>query len=292
VSELHTFFAGIFPLDPLEVFGIKLHAFGFLVGAAIIVGTIIAGKRAKKFGLSENVISQLALWAVIPGFIGAHFVHVLAYYPEEFIKRPLYLLEIWSGISSLGGFVGGALGVWYYFRRNKGLPFLPYADSLIYGFAFAWILGRLACTVAFDHPGHLTEFFMGMDYPGNGGKVGPGIRHNLGFYEALWAVAMSAFFFLHRNKTHFKGWFVATFVIAYVPFRFFADFLREVDERYGGLTPGQWISLGLLGLCVYLAIVGTKRKDMLVPDGVPKLSCLPKAERERLEGKTTGKKKA
>lgn len=280
--DASTVFAGIFPLPPLEIFGLKLHAFGFLVGAGIILGTVIAGKRAKQLGLSEQVVSQLALWAVIPGFIGAHFVHVLAYYPEEFIKRPLYLLEIWNGISSFGGFVGGSLGVWFYFRRRKDLPFLPYADAILYGFAFAWIFGRLGCTVAFDHPGHITDFFMGMDYPGDGKDVGPGLRHNLGFYEAIWAVAMAAFFFTQRKVTHFKGWYVATYMIAYVPFRFTWDFLRAVDERYAGLTPGQWISIGLFGLCVWLAVKGNKRKDMLVPDGIVKPELWPEAERKRL----------
>lgn len=267
--DLQMIFGGFFPLPPLELFGLKLHAFGFLVGAGIIIGTIIAGRRARQLGLSEAVISQLALWAVIPGFIGAHFVHVLAYYPEEFVKRPLYLLEIWNGISSFGGFLGGTLGVWWYFRRNKGLPFLPYADALIYGFAVAWIFGRLGCTVAFDHPGHLTEFALGMDFPGND-DVGAGIRHNLGFYEAVWSMLMVAFFFAQRKKTHFKGWYVATFVIAYMPFRFAWDFLRAVDKRYAGLTPGQWISIGLFALCIYLAVVGSKRGDKLVPDGVAK----------------------
>jgi phosphatidylglycerol:prolipoprotein diacylglycerol transferase len=282
VPELSPILAGLFPLPPLDLFGLKLHAFGFLVGTGIILGTVLAGRRARDFGASEQVVSQLALWAVIPGFIGAHFVHVLAYYPEEFLKRPLYLLEIWNGISSFGGFVGGTLGVWWYFRRNRGLPFLPYADALIYGFTFAWIFGRLGCTVAFDHPGFETDFLLAMDYPGDGKDVGPGLRHNLGFYEAIWSVVMAAFFFTQRHVTHFKGWFVAVFVLTYMPFRFGLDFLRAVDERYAGLTPGQWISFGLFGLAILLVARGSRRGDLLVPDGVLKPALLTAAERDEL----------
>ena len=282
MTDLPPVLAGLFPLPPLDLFGLKLHAFGFLVGLGIVVGSILAGRRARELGASEAVISQLALWAVVPGFIGAHFVHVLAYYPEEFIKRPLYLLEIWNGISSFGGFVGGTLGVWWYFRRRPGLPFLPYADALIYGFTFAWIFGRLGCTVAFDHPGYETTFFLGMDYAGDGKDVGPGLRHNLGFYEAIWSVVMAAYFHLQRQTPRFKGWYVAVFVLTYMPFRFGLDFLRAVDERYAGLTPGQWIAIGLFGLAILLIARGSRRGDVLVPDSVVKPALYPVAEREAL----------
>ena len=46
-------------------------------------------------------------------------------------------------------------------------------------------------------------------------------------------------------------------------------------------------TLGLLGLCVYLAVVGSKRKDLLVPDGIAKAAYLPKLEREALEKRLT-----
>jgi len=305
-----------FPVEPWEPFGpnsLQLAPFGFLVGIGIVLGTIIAGKRAKQLGLSERVVADVALWAVIPGFIGAHLVHQLAYYPHELVDHyvtqvvngvptqvlvegdPLRIFMIWKGISSFGGFIGGTLGVLYYFRKHRELPFLPYADSIIYGFAFAWIFGRLGCTTAFDHPGSPTDFFMGMTYLGDqadrfGVSLHGKVIHNLGFYEALWSVAMAAFFFSQRKVTHVKGWYLVTFVVAYMPFRFMLDFLREVDVRYL-LTPGQWFAIVLLGLGVWLMVKANKKADVLVPDGQPKLEWWPKGEAElfRKEKKASAK---
>ena len=286
-----------FPMEPWRPFGpnsLELAPFGFLVGIGIVLGTIIAGRRAKQLGLSERVVADVALWAVIPGFIGAHLVHQLVYYPHELVDHvvngklvegePLRIFMIWKGISSFGGFIGGTLGVVYYFRKHKELPFLPYADSIIYGFAFAWIFGRLGCTTAFDHPGSPTDFFLGMTYGGDsldrfGEPLHGKVIHNLGFYEALWSVAMSAFFYSQRKVTHFKGWFLAAFVLAYMPFRFMLDFLREVDVRYL-LTPGQWFAIGLCTLGVVLVMKARKKADLLVPDGVPKFDWWPKGEAE------------
>lgn len=292
---VETFFGLTLPMEPWEPFGpnsLQLAPFGFLVGIGIVLGTIIAGKRAKQLGLSERVVADVALWAVIPGFIGAHLVHQLVYYPHELVDHyvngklvagePLRIFMIWKGISSFGGFIGGTLGVVYYFRKHKDLPFLPYADAIIFGFATAWIFGRLGCTTAFDHPGSPTDFFMGMTYHGDsldrfGESLKGKVIHNLGFYEAIWSAAMALFFYSQRKKPHVKGWYLVAFVIAYMPFRFMLDFLREVDVRYL-LTPGQWFAIVLFALGILLAVRANKKQDVLVPDGVPKYQWWPKGD--------------
>lgn len=284
---------GLFPLPPLDLFGLKLHAFGFLVGTGIILGTILAQKRAKALGLSEAVVAEVALWAVIPGFIGAHLVHVFFYFPEEIAKDPLVILKFWEGISSFGGFLGGTAGVvWYFKRRGKDLPFLPYADAIIFGFCFAWIFGRMGCTTAFDHPGLESDFFLAMEYavrdehgiiklPAADG--GYSIRHNLGFYEMVWTALMFLVFWLNRKRPHFKGWYLSMFVVMYMPVRFAYDFLRAVDERYAGLTPGQWIAIVLFGAGLFLIYKRSKTTDLLVPDGKPRYEYWPAAYRPRSE---------
>ena len=309
---LDSLFGLTFPIESWKPFGptgLELAPFGFLVGIGIVLGTIIAGRRAKQLGLSERVVADVALWAVIPGFIGAHLVHQLVYYPHELVDHmvngqlvpgePLKIFMIWKGISSFGGFIGGTLGVLFYFRRHKELPFLPYADSIVFGFAFAWIFGRLGCTTAFDHPGSPTDFFMGMTYGGDavdrfGADLKGKVIHNLGWYEAIWSVAMSAFFWSQRKIPHVKGWYLIVFVLAYMPFRFMLDFLREVDVRYG-LTPGQWFAIVLLGLGTWLMVKANKKRDLLVPDGLPKYEWWPKGEadmyRKEQGGNLAGKGK-
>jgi len=287
------------PFTPFGPDSLELHPFGFLVGLGIVLGTIIAGKRAKVLGLSERVVADVALWAVIPGFIGAHLIHQIFYEPHEILVDPLVLFKIWDGISSFGGFIGGTLGVVYYFRKHKELPFLPYADAIIFGFAFAWIFGRLGCTTAFDHPGTVTDFFMGMEYLGrtviNGVPLKGQIIHNLGWYEALWSIAMSLFFWIQRDKTRFKGWYLAVFVVAYMPIRFVLDFLRVNDKTYAGMTPAQWFAIVLMGLGVYLLYKGSQKKDLLVPNVPPVFEWWPAGEaaayrRELADNSTDGSK--
>ena len=271
-------------IPPLHIGPLEVHPFGPLAATSLLVGFRLARFRTRGTALPEKMLSDAEPWLATGLFVGAHLYSVFVDYPER-LADPWVVLRVWDGISSFGGFIGGALGVFAYFRRNKELPFLPYADAIIYGFAFAWIFGRMGCTTAFDHPGLITDFFLGMEFLGTK-ELSAGVRHNLGMYEMFWAIAMAAFFFANRNKTRFKGWYLMTFVVAYMPFRFMLDFLREIDLRHFGLTAAQWGGIVLFGLGVWLLVRGVKKGDHLVPDGQPKH--WPKKELAALERRSAG----
>lgn len=257
--------------------GIKLYPFGLIVGLAIIVATVVADKRARKLGLNVNFVADLTMWALIPGFIGAHLYAVLAYTPERVLEDPLILLKFWDGISSLGGMIGGALGVWWC-ARKRNISFMVYGEPIAFGFIAGWIFGRLACTVAFDHPGTLTDFALGMNLPYDhnyytsypAGLLPDGthtnVRHNLGFYEMLWAMGLASVFYVLRHKSKPAGWFLALFILTYMPVRFCFDFLRVADVTYYGLTPAQFANLGLFALGLRLLWNVRRQQEVLVPD--------------------------
>ena len=288
-----------FQISPISIGNETIYAFDIFVAIAIVVGVIVADRRAKRLGLDRRIISDVALWAVIPGFILSHLVSIFFYFPERLsADDPWLLLRLWDGMSSLGGFLGGAAGVIYFFRRRK-LPLWPYSNAIVFGFTVAWIFGRAACTVAHDHPGIPTDFFLAVDYPARDGFPAGG-RHDLGWYECLWAIGMSTFFFLRRNKPEFAGFHTAAFVLAYVPIRFINDFLRIPDavggdERYLGLTPAQYICLALLPVGLWLLRSRQAENHILTPDyqvhvfadGTPAISPRSQPEDQEAEAMET-----
>jgi len=255
----------------LELGPLSFHVFGFLVGTAIIAGTVVSSRRSKLLGLDERVLNEVAMWAVVPGMIGAHLYSAVFYFPEKVLEDPLYLLYFWEGISSFGGFLGGAAGVVYYFRKNR-LPFWDHGEPLLYGFVFAWIFGRMGCTVAFDHPGLATDFFLGMPYPQalavHGVVEAAGtVRHNLGFYECLYSMIMFAVLWSQRSRPLFAGWIMSTTLLLYCPIRFALDFLRASDAVYLGMTAGQYAAIGLFVVGLWVHKTRKAAGHMLIPDG-------------------------
>jgi phosphatidylglycerol:prolipoprotein diacylglycerol transferase len=224
---------------------------------------------------------------------------------EQYVCRPngrcnngdwLEMLRIWSGISSFGGFIGATLGVVIFLNvqkvhvipgllvleGGKGRPVLKYVDALAFGFAFAWIFGRMGCFSAHDHVGCATNSPLAVAFP-DGWRRGvpaieafgpPGItpRYDLGFLEMLWSVGLSLFFLAvsRTRKVLRPGWYVAVMAMLYAPFRFYLDTLRAIDidgadKRYfasltePGLTPGQLSAVAFFLVGCWLWWLGGRR---------------------------------
>lgn len=228
---------------------LTIHAFGALVAIGVILGVEILRRRAAREGLDADYVQRMSTWVLACGFVGAHLVDRFIYFPRETMANPWTILMIWQGISSFGGFLGGAMGaVW--FLRSVKLPdratMWRYLDLIAYSLPFGWLFGRVGCFLALDHPGIPTNFFLGQD---NGHGV---VIHNLGLYEALYTPVMIAVVAIVGRRPQPPGTLVGTLALIYAPIRFLLDFLRARDVRYGGLTPGQWGAIAAAGIAIYV----------------------------------------
>ncbi|MBI2897978.1 MAG: prolipoprotein diacylglyceryl transferase [Deltaproteobacteria bacterium] len=253
-----------FHIPTVHLGPIPIHPFGVLVAIGCLLGANLVEKRALKTGLDMDATRSLITWILVCGFVGAHVFDVLAYTPQKLVERPWLILEIWNGISSFGGFMGALVG-FFVFLRRRGLPYLPYADALAMGLAPGWVFGRAGCSIAHDHIGRLTTFFLAVRYPAD--HEPSGVRHNLGFYELLYAILIAALLYHLAKKPRPAGVLVGVMAVAYAPVRFFLDFLRATDitaadPRYAGLTPGQWLAIATL--LVGIAVIRRAREQNVV----------------------------
>ena len=270
-----------FPQPEYHLFGpVTVHAFGAIVALSVIVGWRMAVARSRTKGLDPELFQDLLLYMVLSGFVVAHLYSVLAYFPREAMEDPLLLLKIWENISSFGGFAGGLLGLWLFFRFKArdvdAAARLRYLDVIAYVFPFAWAIGRMACTVAHDHPGTVTTFPLGISLKSPGAQayiasfyleagrlaelpppaeLAKMAFHDLGWYEFLYmsCLMVPAFLVLDR-KPRPPAFFLIAFPLLYVPARFFLDFLRIGDARYFGLTPGQYAGIAVSLAAVFLMV--------------------------------------
>jgi phosphatidylglycerol:prolipoprotein diacylglycerol transferase len=264
-----------FRLGELDV-GLPIQAFGVIVAIGVLIGAGVLRRYAEWHGVSDDHIRGITGWVTVTGFIGAHVFDVLAYQWGDFMRDPILILQIWKGISSYGGFLGGAFGFFFYVWWKRQ-PARLFADITIIGLLVAFSIGRIACTVVSDHIGAAvdpTKWYaaLAMDYPrhlnlGHLAETYPGASQyirawNLGLVELLYLIPINivlltlAFRAAKPNGTTKDGkekWLdripsgLITVLVGvfYAPVRFLLDFLRpeDTDPRYIGLTFAQWISM-------------------------------------------------
>lgn len=227
---------------------IHVNGFGLFVAIGLLVGYAMELHKARRDGLDPLVFTRLLAWLVPGLFIGGHLGHVLFYHPEYYLAHPAAVLNIFSGLSSYGGFIFCGFLAVLFLKRNR-LPYFPYGDVIAFGVTFGWVFGRLGCVTVHDHPGLETSFWLGVQGICPSGDPQTAC-HDLGGYELLFTIALAAFLLWADRRPRFPGFVQATLFMSYGVFRFCLDFLRHpaLDPRYLGLTPAQYGSLGLLAL--------------------------------------------
>lgn len=238
----------------LPVIGpLRLQVFGPLVAAGVILGYHRCLAYAKRKDMDEFVARDLMFWVLVTGFVISHWVSVIFYFPHRVEENPLVLLMIWNGLSSVGGFFGALVGMFWFLRRNKQ-PFLPYADMLVFGLLVGFTMGRLGCALVHDHPGSIVEATHPLAV-GPWGKTGE-YRLDLGLLEFMYLVPVALYIHLGFDWVKAQpGRLVGLTCLLYAPYRFVLDFMRDEDKRYLGLTTAHYATLAILAIGIYLVFI-------------------------------------
>ncbi len=251
----------------------SIKPFGTLVAIGVYVGSMLTLKRARERHLDEKVFNDFIFWVVATGFVLSHMLDAVFYHPTRVAADPVYLIRIWDGLSSYGGFVGALVGglAWRLYRRR---PILEYVDITVSAFPLAWVFGRAGCSIVHDHPGALSNAWYAVKYPASQLVRGYEGRVDLGFIEFALTIplALACHLLWKKRPLRASGFYVGVTLTTYAPVRFLLDFLRveptdigrvvEADPRYAGLTPAQWMCFAALACGLYF-VAKTRGGDYL-----------------------------
>jgi len=231
--------------EAFELFGITVYWYGILFAggffAAVIHWTIL-GKRE---GRAPELASDLALWLMIGGVVGARAAYVIANI-NDYAQNPAAVFRIWEGgLVYYGGLIGGTLLTIFMLKR-RGEDLLPIGDFIFTALPLGHAFGRLGCHLNGCCYGAPTDFFWAITFEGE--LVHPTQLLEVTFNMILYVILLRLYL---RNKV--PGRIMATYLLSYPLFRFLVEYLRG-DGRLttGPFDAAQYVSMTLLAIGIFL----------------------------------------
>lgn len=235
-----------FQITTVALGPVTVQVWGLFVALGILLGAWVSARFAKQRGLHPETIYTGATYLIIAAFLGARILHVILYEPGYYWEHPGEIIAFWhGGFSVMGGFVGALIGYVVFVKRHA-IAWIPYVDAFLYGLPLGMACGRIGCFFIHDHPGTATHFVLGVR--GTDGVA----RHDLGLYEGLQSLALAGVFAWLARTPRPPLFFARVFLLWYGAIRFFLDFLRTADSTYWGLTPAQYLSIGMVLAAFFL----------------------------------------
>jgi prolipoprotein diacylglyceryl transferase len=269
------------PSDGVIDIGISIHVYGLLLAIGVIVASVIAERRWKRWGHEPREFQNIVVVVVICGVIGARLYHVITDY-QLFENDWLRVLEIWEGGLSIWGVViGGMIGV-IVMCRIKGYDALGLMDAIVPGLAIAQAIGRFGNWFNQELFGEPTDLPWGLEIDREHRPAGfedQPTFHPTFLYESIYVVVLIAVLVRVERRVQLKrGQLSALYAMGYTFGRFWLEHLRIDDANLIlGFRVNAWVSAAAFfaGLAWFLwlgrhssvdeakyaAISGTARAD-------------------------------
>jgi prolipoprotein diacylglyceryl transferase len=268
---------------------IPVRAYALCIVLGIIVAMYVADRRLRVRGGNEDMIWNVAKWAVPFGILGGRIYHVITD-PELYFLHgndPVNALKIWDGGLGIPGAIAlGTLGA-YIGCRRQGLRLDSFGDVAVPGVALAQAIGRWGTwfnNELYGRPSglpwkleiHDIAVETGHSQPCTFGSVGAsvcGYYQPTFLYESLWNLALAGFLvWVGKRWLLGNGRIFALYAMGYAVGRFWVEALRSDPANHIlGLRVNTWTSIIVFigGLIWFLTHRGPREESIFLDGHKP-----------------------
>jgi len=219
----------------IEVAGIKLYAYGLMIGLGIWAAAEASWRVAKRRKIKEKTFNQLLIWTVIGGIIGARLYHVIDFW--SYYQDNLQLIwQLWQGGLGIWGAVTGGGATILIFQRIKGekekTKLKDWWDISAVGVPLGQAIGRWGNFFNEELYGKVTDLPWGWQVTTTGEK-----HHPLFLYESLLNLILFLLLWKQSKKKTKPGEISGMYLMGYGLIRFGLEWLRPETVRWqiGGI---------------------------------------------------------
>ena len=206
-----------------HVFGFPIHSYGVMLVIAFLIGIALVRKRAPKFGIDPQKVTDALIIALFIGVLGARIFFIaqeLPYYLKHL--HQLFSPEF-AGLTSFGGLAFGLAWMIYWAKRNK-VSTWNMIDCLGPSFLIGTAVGRIGCILNGCCYGGICQsnFPLAIYIPQDGHYHYPAQLIDLG----LNLLGMATLLMLEKRSFFKSGQVGASSLIVFGAARFIYEFWR------------------------------------------------------------------
>ena len=229
----------------LSIGPISVRWYGLLFASAFIFGYVVMQWVYKQEKKPISDVEQLTVYMILGTVIGARLGHCLFYNPDFYLANPIEILKVWKGGLASHGAAIGIITSLYFFAKKKKVTALWILDRIVIVVAsggFFIRLGNLFNSEIIGKPSEVPWAFVFT-------RVDNIPRHPAQLYESIAAfIVFLILFYLYKNKRDKwnDGFLFGMFLVLIFTFRFFVEFLKEVQSSFEEgliLDMGQLLSI-------------------------------------------------
>ncbi|BDF67745.1 prolipoprotein diacylglyceryl transferase [Oscillospiraceae bacterium] len=251
-----------------RIFNWPIHWYGIIIAAGFLLAVYYCCRKAADYGIEQDDIIDLLIFAVPLCIIGARLYYVIFYL--DLYRNPdgsldfLRMLRIWDGGLAIYGGIIVAILTLLIFCKIKKIPFLAFADVGSFGMLIGQLVGRWGNFVNVEAYGAPTDlpWRMGIYDTVNGVYQYMEV-HPTFLYESLWnLVGFLLLALVVAKHRKFDGQIFLGYIAWYGLGRAWIEGLRT-DSLYffsTGLRVSQILALISFVLALAVMIVQLRRK--------------------------------
>lgn len=251
-----------------RIFNWPIHWYGIIIAAGFLLAVYYCCRKAADYGIEQDDIIDLLIFAVPLCIIGARLYYVIFYL--DLYRNPdgsldfLRMLRIWDGGLAIYGGIIVAILTLLVFCKIKKIPFLAFADVGSFGMLIGQLVGRWGNFVNVEAYGAPTDlpWRMGIYDTVNGVYQYMEV-HPTFLYESLWnLVGFLLLALVVAKHRKFDGQIFLGYIAWYGLGRAWIEGLRT-DSLYffsTGLRVSQILALISFVLALAIMIVQLRRK--------------------------------
>lgn len=242
----------------------EIRWYSVLMLVAVIIGLILIQREAKRFGVKEDFMFNMAFWAIIFGYIGARLYFVLFNW-DYFSTNMGEIFQTWKGgLAIHGGIIAGLLTIFVYTKKYH-VRAIRYLDFMCVPLLLGQAIGRWGNFFNSEAHGAATtlEHLQNMHIPDfiiNGMKIEGVYYTPTFFYESIACLILFiAFMFIRRSKYVKVGTMSGLYLIGYGIIRFFIEMSRTDALMLAGLKVAQLVSIIMIIIGIVILMINARK---------------------------------